>query len=100
MVAGVISVVALLTTIYALIPIVTTLRSWNVSTVVVCLKRSIVAIIATAATVGFASVDSSDYSSIASKVAVTCLVIWAIGIVPMLLMRLYDGWQYEKSQER
>ena len=100
MVAGVTSVAALLTTIYALVPIVTTFRSWNVSTVVVCLKRSIVAIIATAATVGFASVDSSDYSAVASKVAIACLVIWAIGIVPMLLMRLYDGWHYEKSQER
>lgn len=100
MVAGVISVVALLTTIYALMPIVTTFRSWNVSTVVVCLKRSIIAIVATAATVGFSSADSSDYSAIASKVAIVCLVIWAIGIVPMLLMRLYDGWQYKKSQER
>lgn len=100
MVAGVTSVVALLTTIYALVPIITTLRSWNVSTVVVCLKRSIVAIIATAATVGFASTDSSDYSAVASKVAIACLVVWAIGIVPMLLMRLYDGWHYEKSQER
>lgn len=100
MVAGVISVVALLATVYALVPIVTTFRSWNVSTVVVCLKRSIVAIIATAATVGFASTDSSDYSAIVAKVAIVCLVVWAIGIVPMLLMRLYDGWHYEKSQER
>lgn len=100
MVAGVISVAALLATVYALVPIVTTFRSWNVSTVVVCLKRSIVAIIATAATVGFASADSSDYSAIVAKVAIACLVVWAIGIVPMLLMRLYDGWRYEKSQER